>query len=1283
MTTKKSTINNILEAYIAENAQGAIKGKGKRIYNNKGYELKNLDIEAGTAKYHVKNDHPLKKDFEITIRNLHDKENVQSQCTCPYSWVGICKHRVAVLLDLKDRLLETKEKEAEQFEACDTLIKMKVINEQIIRSNLASEMWPPARQLAFSKRAKIIEEKHHEVEASVVFKEETHIVNIKKKGKDQFATSCTCKEQKKPLCIHKAIVLLQLKFEKGARAFDYIQDREAYKGQLLKDYGFAPDDDLEGKFYFKEGKYGPELVVLDNALVKMTTLEALGTKYRNSNQVGRHFEVPQQQKSKGAKKNKTKKVNRFGVGYAFNFWKEDMMPGFEIIPIVGKLDEEETDIVSHVSPLLTHYGAINTKYIPKIEDEDIQIFDHVQELSWRSVADFARENTEIKVSYTWNMGGGHYISLTDAEVEESKVLHGYLYGHLQAIFDRLEGKRIYKVIKPNKPVTINNIASIRLSKEQLSMQFGLNESGEFYRLTGSFLTVSGETLEIKEACLMGDHMVLNNNVIYLKRQANNKSLFKAFIDKPSMKVRRKELSALLQHFILPMRDKFPFNIEIDLTIIDKEIEPEKEIHLNESENYLIIQPLVAYDTDNRVELNGMPEVVYEQNEQIVRVGRNTAAEQEFKTFIEQLHPSFKDQQERTKGLYFYIDYEEVMKEMWFVKFVEQLQIEKIGVYGFNELKNFKYNIHRPEMQMKVSSGIDWFDIKVDIRFGDQVVSLLEVQRALLKKEKFVKLNDGTLGLIPEDWVGKYATLFKLGKVKGEELQLSKLHFTLIDELYDEIDNVQVLRELKEKKQRLKNFQSIDPTPVPAKILATLRAYQEEGFNWFNFLDNYGWGGCLADDMGLGKTLQVLTFIQHLKQKYGDVVNLVIVPTSLIFVWEEEVAKFCPDLKIYLHHGPARARHRATIFDGHDIVLTTYGILTSDVELFSKYGFHYIILDESQAIKNPSTKRYKAVRLLKCQNRIALTGTPIENNTFDLFAQMNFLNPGMLGSMEFFKQEFANPIDKQGNKAKVEELRRLVYPFILRRTKELVAKELPEKTESILYCEMGVKQRGVYEALKNEYRYKILEKIEEDGMAKAGIYILEGLMKLRQICDSPALLKNQKEVVHESVKLKELLEHITEKTNDHKILIFSQFLGMLNMLKNMLEEHRIPYEYLDGSINQKDRQQAVKQFQTNAKYRVFLISLRAGGVGLNLTAADYVFLVDPWWNPAVEQQAIDRTHRIGQTKKVFAYKMICKNTIEEKILKLQGKKKALAAELISTEKSFIKKLTREDVEYLFS
>ena len=666
-------------------------------------------------------------------------------------------------------------------------------------------------------------------------------------------------------------------------------------------------------------------------------------------------------------------------------------------------------------------------------------------------------------------------------------------------------------------------------------------------------------------------------------------------------------------------------------------------------------------------------------ERVLIVHRNKEAELQFFRKLESLHSAFI----HPEGSYsLALKGADVLKNNWFFLFVDAMEEMKVPVFGFDALKNFRFNTAKPQTKIHISSNTDWFDARVDIVFGDQKVTIADVKKALGNRQQFVPLHDGTLGVLPEEWIKKYSLLFRVGEGKSNQLRLSKYHMSVIDELYDNRNEEELIIRLEEKYEQLREFNRIREIDPPAHLEPILRPYQVHGFHWLNYLQEVNWGGILADDMGLGKTIQALSFLQHFRDTNSRLSALVVCPTTLMFNWENEIRKFTPDLTYHIHHGGDRTRNKEALSQ-FNVIITTYGTLRSDIKLLLEMPFDYAVLDESQAIKNPGSKVTKAACLLQAKHRLCMSGTPLQNNTFDIFAQMNFLNPGMLGSLEFFRQEFAVPIDKFGEQDRKEHLRKLLYPFILRRTKEQVAKDLPDKTETILFCEMEDEQRKVYEAYRNDYRDKIMGTIETQGIQRSQLTILQGLMKLRQICDSPAILNETDKYPNHSIKLDELAREITENIGDHKALIFSQFLGMLALIRERLKELDVKYEYFDGSTSAIERERAIQSFQNDDSCRVFLISLKAGGVGLNLTAADYVYIVDPWWNPAVEQQAIDRTHRIGQTKNIFAYRMICKDTIEDKILQLQEKKRVLAKDLIADDDGFVKSLTRADVEYLFS
>lgn len=705
---------------------------------------------------------------------------------------------------------------------------------------------------------------------------------------------------------------------------------------------------------------------------------------------------------------------------------------------------------------------------------------------------------------------------------------------------------------------------------------------------------------------------------------------------------------------------------------------EKHLYISETaEDFVVLKPFVKYG-ETLIPLYSKELLTVDMSTAnlVEYIARNEAYEDEFLEEIRNLHTDFQQQ-----GNIFYLQPEQLLENYWLLHSVEKLKSSGVQVFGVNNLKSFRFNINKPNISVNLESGIDWFDIKIDIQFGNQKVSLKDLQQSFIKKSNYVALGDGTLGVLPEDWMKKFAVYFKAGEVKKNAIQLSDYQFGILDDLYEELhQKPDFFEQLYQKQQRLLHLKDIPNVEVPKQIKAQLRPYQQEGLNWMAFLEENQIGGCLADDMGLGKTLQTITFLQYLKNKNPKAKpSLIVAPTSLIFNWISEIEKFCPKMKVLSFIGNKRMDDFSS-FDKYDVIISTYGSILNDVETLKNYPFNYLILDESQVIKKPNSKRYKAVRLLQAHNRLVLTGTPIENNTFDLYAQLNFVNPGLLGTMTHFRKEFSDYIDKEADVAVSNMLNRIINPFILRRTKEQVATELHEKTESVIYCEMDTHQRKVYDAYKLKIRDYLLKQVEENGVANSQMYILEGLTKLRQICNSTALINDEEDYGNSSIKLDNLTQIIKEKTGKHKILVFSQFVGMLQLIKNRLDAENIVYEYLDGQT--KNRQDKVENFQNNPQVRVFLISLKAGGTGLNLTEADYVFLVDPWWNPAVENQAIDRCYRIGQTKKVMAYRMICRDTIEEKIASLQTKKRLVADSIITIDDK-PKYFDKEDIKKLFS
>jgi SNF2 family DNA or RNA helicase len=589
-----------------------------------------------------------------------------------------------------------------------------------------------------------------------------------------------------------------------------------------------------------------------------------------------------------------------------------------------------------------------------------------------------------------------------------------------------------------------------------------------------------------------------------------------------------------------------------------------------------------------------------------------------------------------------------------------------------ESRDKKYFVGKAVIEVEVKENIDWFDIHAKIKFGEFEIPFKELRKLILKKKVEFKLPNGEIAIIPEIWLIKYADLFALSETEGanEKPVLRKHHLNLVKEL--EEGNLAKVH-LSEKLRSLTTFSGIKNYPVPQGFKGELRPYQRAGFNWLRFLNEYKLGGCLADDMGLGKTVQTLTMLQAEKEA-GAGTSLLIMPTSLIYNWEMEANRFTPELKILNYTGTLRNKD-ITRFEKYDLVLTSYGITRLDVENLQKFYFNYVILDESQVIKNPTSNIAKAVRELKSRHKLVLTGTPIENTTLDLWSQMSFINPGILGTQSYFRNEYQNPIEKKGDESRSKKLGATIKPFILRRHKSQVATELPEKVENIQYSVMTPEQEKRYEEVKAHYREKIFKLIEQEGLGSSRFMILEGLTKLRQLANHPKMIDQQ--YTGDSGKLEDITHMLENAMGEgHKILIFSQFVKHLDLVKNHLKTNKIDFAYLDGSSS--DRKEQVERFTKDTNLKVFLISIKAGGLGLNLTEADYVFILDPWWNPAVEAQAVDRAHRIGQKKKVFTYKFITRNTVEEKILTLQQKKLRLTNELITTEESFMKQLTKDDI-----
>ncbi len=589
-----------------------------------------------------------------------------------------------------------------------------------------------------------------------------------------------------------------------------------------------------------------------------------------------------------------------------------------------------------------------------------------------------------------------------------------------------------------------------------------------------------------------------------------------------------------------------------------------------------------------------------------------------------------------------------------------------------------------QFNVAVASGVDWFELQGGVTYGDTAAPLPQLLAALKRGETMVTLADGSFGLLPEEFLRRFSAIAAMGEDSGDHIRFKPSQAGVLDALLATQPTIDCDAAFRHVRAQLERFEAIGTAEQPAGFRGQLRDYQREGLAWMHFLRQFSFGGCLADDMGVGKTAQVLALLEtrrELRVK-GEVKapSLVVVPKSLIFNWKQEVERFTPQIRVLDYTGIARnvARKKGD-FSDCDLILTTYGTLRKDVVHLKDQVFDYVILDEAQAVKNANTASAKAVRLLRGDHRLALSGTPVENHLGELWSLLEFLNPGMLGSFGKF-QVVSGAMRDSGEDAR-KLLAHALRPFLLRRTKEQVATELPPKIEQTIYCEMEPEQRELYDGLRDHYRNALLSKIDQDGIAKSKIQVLEALLRLRQAACHPGLV-DRKRTGDPSAKLDVLLEQLRAVLAEgHKALVFSQFTSLLAIVRKRLDDEGVVYEYLDGKTQK--REACVQRFQNDAECGLFLISLKAGGVGLNLTAADYVFILDPWWNPAVEAQAVDRTHRIGQLRQVFAYRLITRDTVEEKVLQLQETKRQLADAIIGEQNRLLRDLRAEDIALLLS
>ena len=863
----------------------------------------------------------------------------------------------------------------------------------------------------------------------------------------------------------------------------------------------------------------------------------------------------------------------------------------------------------------------------------------------------------------------------------------YLENSRSNILKNLYGKRVFEMGNDGEPAW----RELEVQKEKASVLFHFrrNDENTHYFPTMKF---KGEKLDFQYKgayiiCKQPAWMVLENNLITFEKEVDGQKL-KPFLNKKFIVVPKKVEETYYKKFIAPLVASFDvyakgFDIKSeDFTPVPvlkfyelpKVSQQSLFGHEDESnsEDKIVFELMFEYGSYQfKADKPGLVNVnVERQGDNYVfhKISRKKETENNYLKTFGEYGLSFKHSKAtlpKTEA-FGWLNYASLMLEELGVKVLQSGELDK------------KYFLGKSKITIEVQENIDWFDVRAVIMFGEYEIPFIQLRKYILKKQHEFKLPNGEIAVIPEAWLKEYSELFAFAEEseKDGDAILQKHHLALVKEL--ETGNLAKV-EMSQKLEKLRSFMGIDEADIPPGFHGTLRPYQKAGYDWLMFLRENHFGGCLADDMGLGKTVQTLTLLQNVQSAEKGTASLLIMPTSLVYNWEMEAKKFTPELNILNYTGTNRDKDPSK-FAAYDLVITSYGIVRLDIDLLQQYYFNYVILDESQAIKNPGSNIAKVVRTLNGKNRLILTGTPLENSTMDLWSQMDFINPGLLGSISYFKNEFLNPIEKKNDQHKTKRLNLLIKPFILRRHKSQVATELPDKVEQLYYSTMTPEQEEVYEEVKSFYRNKILDSFQQKTNGKHQLMMLQGLTKLRLIANHPVLAIP--EFKGDSGKMQDVEEMIKSAMQEnHKVLIFSQFVKHLQLFSNQLQKSGISFAYLDGST--KDRQGQVNRFQSDSNIKLFLISLKAGGLGLNLTKADYVFILDPWWNPAAEAQAIDRTHRIGQVNKVFAYKFVTKGTVEEKILALQNKKIRLSKDLITTEESFVKSLSKEDIELILT
>ncbi|HOB77377.1 MAG TPA: DEAD/DEAH box helicase [Bacteroidales bacterium] len=884
-----------------------------------------------------------------------------------------------------------------------------------------------------------------------------------------------------------------------------------------------------------------------------------------------------------------------------------------------------------------------------------------------------------------------------------EIIRNYLRDKTDKLLEILEKNNIPLYYKGERDNVIINEEPIHFSSKSLDIIFIFDRSddGIKYSLKANVgdndikLSKSDTFILNYEPC-----WVIHKSILYTTQPGIDGKKIEPFLDKQQIFIPKPHEKTYIEKFIKPLLEK-QLTVKLNGDFIINELQeiPKSELRLELGMDMKPLLSLFFHYRNEEIPYGDKKEVFifYEVQDAFInisKVKRNKEFENEIVDYLNfiglkhKFHNNFilidlneeNNEINENETLYDYINFINLNSELFANKNIE------LDTKTFKE----KYFLGKVELKQHIKkSGIDWFDLQIEVCFDDYCIPFYVLRNNILENRRDFVLPDGRVALLPREWFAQYKELAILSQKGKNNVKVTKTQL----KLFKEINTPQSQIDADVKQLKLDQLPDVK---IPPSVRKTLRPYQQKGVNWFEFLDQHDFGGILSDDMGLGKTIQVLAFLAYKKDEIQKLIPqstqkfekntlfkekklsvLIVMPLSLIYNWINEIKTTAPILSYFVYYGTNRKINQ-NIISKYDLILTTYGTVRKDYEILSQFNFDYIFLDESQAIKNPSSKIFRVITKLNANRKFVLTGTPIENTIVDLWSQMSFVNPGLLGDLNSFRKKFMIPIEKDSHKATEKSLQQIISPFILRRTKDMVAKELPPLTERTYYCSMTEDQYSYYEEKKSEIRNYLMDLKQKVGFDKAYLSILSGITRLRLIANHPAII--DKNYNSDSGKFNDVIENIQKIiVSDNKLVMFSQFVKHLNLFKDYLEANDIPFLMLTGSTPMEERMKIVNEFQNNKDIKLILMSLKAGGVGINLTAADFVFLLDPWWNPAVEYQAINRTHRIGQNKNVISYKFIVKDSIEEKILLLQNKKLKFA-QLIDTTKRI--PITEEDFGTLF-